>query len=389
MSSGQSFTHSATPILEGWLIKALRLVHSKKPGDQERLRKMYKDACENEAAVSRMTIAEALREPRDSSRSDTPEREPPVTTSTRIRPAPSFTDPQTVNTQSASTGDPLTVTTSANPSDNSASVGPSSVQSPAAGKTSKRTKVAFFNMFDPSSSSSMRPTSNPTVGKSALSSSNPSSVVIDLTTSPSYQSAVRPVDVLVPTTTTTTTATTDVSQSCHTVSSMPGSLNTTAIDLTVTESVTQAAGSSSSSSTTQDKLAGPADAHFVASLVADLTCCVCGKITPQPQLEPDGKTMSSNVLVECCQCGALYHQLCHQPPVLSSRGTNPQQWLCTNCIPVAEPTTLSDPVVLIETFSTDATSDVRLTPSPAPNTGARKRKAGLTSSAMSSSIRRL
>ncbi|KER25199.1 hypothetical protein X801_00929 [Opisthorchis viverrini] len=384
MSSGQSFTHSATPILEGWLIKALRLVHSKKPGDQERLRKMYKDACENEAAVSRMTIAEALREPRDSSRSDTPEREPPVSTSTRIHPAPPFTDPQTANTQSASTGDPITVTTSTNPSDNSV---PSAVQSSAAGKTSKRTKVAFFNMFDPSSSSSMRPTSNPAVVKSALSSSNPSSVVIDLTTSPSYQSAVRPVDVLVPANTTTTT--TDVSQSCHTVSSMPGSLNTTAIDLTVTESVTQAAGSSSSSSTTQDKLAGPADAHFVASLVADLTCCVCGKITPQPQLEPDGKTMSSNVLVECCQCGALYHQLCHQPPVLSSRGTNPQQWLCTNCTQVAEPTTLSDPVVLIETFSADATSDVRQIPSPGPNTGARKRKAGLTGSAMSSSIRRL
>ncbi|TGZ73811.1 hypothetical protein CRM22_001326 [Opisthorchis felineus] len=388
MSSGQSFTHSATPILEGWLIKALRLVHSKKPGDQERLRKMYKDACENEAAVSRMTITEALREPRDSSRSETPEREPPVNISTRIRPAPPFTDPQTANTQAASTGDSVMVTTSTNPSDNSASVGSSSVQSPAAGKTSKRTKVAFFNMFDPSSSSSMRPTSNPTVAKSGPSSSNPSSVVIDLTTSPSYQSVVRPADVLVPITTTTTT-TTDVSQSCHTVSSMPGSLNTTTIDLTVTESVTQAAGSSSSSSTTQDKLAGPADAHFVASLVADLTCCVCGKITPQPQLEPDGKTMSSNVLVECCQCGALYHQLCHQPPVLSSRGTNPQQWLCTNCIPVADATTLNDPVVLIETFSADATSDVRLTPSSAPTTGARKRKAGLTGSAMSSSIRRL
>lgn len=59
MSSSTSTT--GTNISEAWLVKALRLLHSQKPEDTARLRKLYKDACENEAAVTRITLAEALR----------------------------------------------------------------------------------------------------------------------------------------------------------------------------------------------------------------------------------------------------------------------------------------------------------------------------------------
>ncbi|VDP94990.1 unnamed protein product [Echinostoma caproni] len=51
--------------MEAWLIKALRLAHSKKPADQERLRRFYREVCDNESVASRITLADALREPRD------------------------------------------------------------------------------------------------------------------------------------------------------------------------------------------------------------------------------------------------------------------------------------------------------------------------------------
>lgn len=65
MALNPQYSHTTTPIIEAWLIKALRLVHSKKSSDRDKLRKFYKEACENEAQVVHMTIAEALREPRE------------------------------------------------------------------------------------------------------------------------------------------------------------------------------------------------------------------------------------------------------------------------------------------------------------------------------------
>lgn len=61
MSSTASPSSVGTNISEAWLIKALRLLHSQKPEDTARLRKLYKDTCENEATVARITLTEALR----------------------------------------------------------------------------------------------------------------------------------------------------------------------------------------------------------------------------------------------------------------------------------------------------------------------------------------
>lgn len=63
--SGLPYSYASTPIMETWLMKALRLAHSKKPADQERLRKFYREVCENESTASRITLSDALREPRD------------------------------------------------------------------------------------------------------------------------------------------------------------------------------------------------------------------------------------------------------------------------------------------------------------------------------------
>lgn len=54
-------------IMEAWLIKGLRLLHSQKPEDAARLRRFYREACENEAQVVRITLAEALRESKEDS----------------------------------------------------------------------------------------------------------------------------------------------------------------------------------------------------------------------------------------------------------------------------------------------------------------------------------
>ncbi|VDN41436.1 unnamed protein product [Dibothriocephalus latus] len=54
-----------TNIKEAWLIKGLRLLYSQKPEDGTRLRRFYKDACDNEAHVLRTTLSEALRESKE------------------------------------------------------------------------------------------------------------------------------------------------------------------------------------------------------------------------------------------------------------------------------------------------------------------------------------
>lgn len=160
----------------------------------------------------------------------------------------------------------------------------------------------------------------------------------------------------------------------------------------------KAAVSTSNASTT--------DAQLLAILVAELACCVCGKLTRQPQLEPDGKTMNANILIECVQCGALYHPMCHQPPVLTSSGVNQQGWLCGSCAPSAQKSG-EEPVLVGERIATTipATTEVPLpnqspactvvssnSPSvitPAPTVGARKRKSGLQSALSGPAFRRL
>ncbi|VDP96788.1 unnamed protein product [Trichobilharzia regenti] len=92
---------------------------------------------------------------------------------------------------------------------------------------------------------------------------------------------------------------------------------------------------------------------LAASLVADLVCRICGRLSQQPQLEPDKRTMNANVLVECIQCGSLYHQLCHQPMILMS--TSKQHWLCMHC---CRPTTDSVSI---------STSVIDMTPSSSSN----------------------
>ncbi|KAA3672502.1 uncharacterized protein DEA37_0014779 [Paragonimus westermani] len=168
----------------------------------------------------------------------------------------------------------------------------------------------------------------------------------------------------------------------------------TMVDLSVTESVTLASVTESlpicPSAGALTNAGGPnsdAGACLVASLVADLSCCVCGKLTRQPQLEADGKTMNANMLVECVQCGALYHQMCHQPPISSaSQPINPQEWRCGKCVyvPVLNSNivvsaSLSSPSAAVAIISDDPpVGNVELSATSLnTNTGARRRKAAL------------
>ncbi|VDP85617.1 unnamed protein product [Echinostoma caproni] len=163
-------------------------------------------------------------------------------------------------------------------------------------------------------------------------------------------------------------------------------------------------GSVRTNTSTSD--APTADNQLLAMLVAELACCECGKLTRQPQLEPDGKTMNANILVECVQCGALYHQMCHQPPVLTSSGTSHQDWRCGSCSTATaaatggdhpqttnQPTaTLTATVTDVAASKTSASAVVSSSPSATdlgPTVGARKRKAGLQSVLSGTGFRRL
>ncbi|VDQ04861.1 unnamed protein product [Trichobilharzia regenti] len=195
--NSSQYTHTTAPILEAWLIKALRLVHSKKPSDRDKLRKLYREACENEAQVAHMTIAEALREHREAvsvsssmnelnvptpssgstttttttastvatacvidSTNSTPTPTTPINATTHHPncdqvlnsvnnpPSPSPTSSVILNT-------PIT-TTGTNAATGSI---PSSIQS--TNRTAvKRNKVAFFNIFDIASSTASNNNNN-------------------------------------------------------------------------------------------------------------------------------------------------------------------------------------------------------------------------------------
>uniref|UniRef100_A0A1A9W5W4 Integrator complex subunit 12 n=1 Tax=Glossina brevipalpis TaxID=37001 RepID=A0A1A9W5W4_9MUSC len=56
----------------------------------------------------------------------------------------------------------------------------------------------------------------------------------------------------------------------------------------------------------------------------DLNCCVCGEMM----------FTATNRLIECCKCGALYHQECHKPLITDDEISDDQvqNWQCDNCV---------------------------------------------------------
>ncbi|CAH8633348.1 unnamed protein product [Schistosoma rodhaini] len=462
MALNPQYSHTTTPITEAWLIKALRLVYSKKPSDRDKLRKLYKEACENEAQVVHMTLAEALREPRDCNTTNYESNDRDTSTSThstqRTRVAQSVNDPSqsssssicTTTTNNIVTNDSMssmntsnsgtslyTTTSTSNPdqlissttttNNNSTSgiptspvIGTTMNSNPTINRANKRNKVAFFNIFDvASSTSSNSSTSNtPVVSKNntaqqslnqldnALSiesidftsttiqlctisstnddnqgiamdsvigntgttnnisiHSNLSNRIIDLTFTDNETASISPslanntttsannVAVTLPLTenkqmatgkvmnppTVNTTTTTTYIPTVSSVSPQPPSISSSSV-VTVIGALTKSSQDNSTFNTSTNNNAR----LLAASLVADLVCRVCGRLSQQPQLEPDNKTLNANVLVECIKCGSLYHQLCHQPLILMS--TPKQQWLCINCsISTTTNTTIFDP----------------------------------------------
>ncbi|EDW16576.1 integrator complex subunit 12 [Drosophila mojavensis] len=55
----------------------------------------------------------------------------------------------------------------------------------------------------------------------------------------------------------------------------------------------------------------------------DLNCCVCGEMVYK----------ATNRLIECSECGALYHQECHKPPITNEEAADDQVhiWQCDTC----------------------------------------------------------
>ncbi|CAH8592241.1 unnamed protein product [Schistosoma intercalatum] len=429
MALNPQYSHTTTPIIEAWLIKALRLVHSKKSSDRDKLRKFYKEACENESQVVHMTIAEALREPRECNTTNYESNDRDTSTSThstqRIRVTQSVNDPSqstsssicttttnnivtnesigSMNTNSSgtsmftttSTSYPdqiISSTTTATTNNNITSGIPTSpvigttTHSPnsTTNRANKRNKVAFFNIFDVASStpnnSSISNTPIVSKNNTAQRSSNQldntlsiesvdltftdngtasisSSLAINTTTSANAVAVTLPLSedkqmatgkVMNPPTVNTTTTSTIITTpttyipTVSSVSLQPPSLSSPVV--TVIGALTKSTQDNSSFNTnTTTTTNNNNNARLLAaSLVADLVCRLCGRLSQQPQLEPDNKTLNANVLVECIKCGSLYHQLCHQPLILMS--TPKQQWLCINCsITTTTNTTIFNP----------------------------------------------
>ncbi|KAM8706230.1 hypothetical protein ACLKA7_010497 [Drosophila subpalustris] len=77
----------------------------------------------------------------------------------------------------------------------------------------------------------------------------------------------------------------------------------------------------------------------------DLNCCVCGEIV----------FTATNRLIECSNCGALYHQECHKPPITNEEAADDQEhiWQCDTCCSkpstsrASASTAISTPTVVI------------------------------------------
>ena len=107
----------------------------------------------------------------------------------------------------------------------------------------------------------------------------------------------------------------------------------------------------------------PVGMEVMADLVADLMCCVCGRMTAaaEPDSSESNKVpITNNVLVECTRCRSLYHQLCHTPPVLTSPA--PPGWLCAKCSDASASTTPSSSSSLrrpVTSGPTDLSIDIK------------------------------
>ncbi|KAH9278765.1 hypothetical protein ECG_08844 [Echinococcus granulosus] len=274
MSSSTGPSSIGTNISEAWLIKALRLLHSQKAEDTARLRKLYKDTCENEAAVARITLAEALRmEPSGLKEENSSGSERGV-----VRPRISAQGP--LLTSESAQGDG------------------------GASKSSKST-----NFFDVTASTS-------SAHVSTISSKNQS---------PSSTTNVPLIPVV-------------VCQGKTIIAEQPSP-------------VVSGSGNGGEANSP------PVGMEVMEDLVADLMCCVCGRMTAAADHDVNEafptsieNPVTNNVLVECTRCRGLYHKLCHSPPLLTARV--PTGWLCSRC---------TDPSSLYKSrLSTSSSSDPAL-----------------------------
>ncbi|CAH8618398.1 unnamed protein product [Heterobilharzia americana] len=440
MSINSQYTHTTTPILEAWLIKALRLIHSRKASDRDKL---------------------PLREPREvvAASSESTERNnySPIHSTQRIRMPQSINETNSHIPSGISTTPNIPITidsASMVSSDNSgtlthitctinsdqpvgSSINSSTTTSLIVGNVihsslspsnstafrgSKRNKVAFFNIFDiaspaSSSSGSSTSTSNTTAvlsknntqrpsnqldnsinidsvdpattvqlcpfssvtstgvssgvtAEPAIGNSNSSNNIIDLTLTdndgPSISSS-----------STSSTVTASINPPLIEDCCSKDNLSNTRMNSTYMSTVTTpsssiqiapvSAGTNIVINSKQDTSSMNNSARLLAaSLVADLVCRICGRLSQQPQLEMDKKTMNANVLVECIKCGSLYHQLCHQPVILMSMPK--QQWMCMHCSTTTATTTsadlsLSSPVPVVTlTVSSDSSCSITTDP---------------------------
>ncbi|XP_011195443.2 integrator complex subunit 12 [Zeugodacus cucurbitae] len=85
----------------------------------------------------------------------------------------------------------------------------------------------------------------------------------------------------------------------------------------------------------------------------DLNCAVCGEMV----------FTATNRLIECSNCGTLYHQECHKPPITDEEASEGQEhnWQCDNCL--NKPSTskaagvvIEEPISLISKTKSSATS---------------------------------
>lgn len=101
----------------------------------------------------------------------------------------------------------------------------------------------------------------------------------------------------------------------------------------------------------------------------DLNCCVCGEMVYK----------ATNRLIECSECGALYHQECHKPPITNEEAADDQVhiWQCDTC--TNKPSTSRAAAIVIPT----ATPTVVIPDEPIPL--ATKSKSSVPSSRSSTS----
>ncbi|VDD82290.1 unnamed protein product [Mesocestoides corti] len=249
--AGLHFRKMSTPgtnATEAWLTKGLRLFYSQKPEDAARLRRFYKEACENEAAVLRTTLAEALRA--ESTRDESAGERGAARSKMTSLGAESAAPPRSPRLDQS---DLNSSTSSALPR-----------------------RASLINLFDVAGSVNGSSTAASPAAKVRNSSGSASVPLIPVVVCQGKTIIPEQPQVVVP---------------------------------------TNIGGASSP----------PVAMEAMADLVADLMCCVCGRMTAAE----DAGSQTNNVLVECSRCRGLYHQLCHSPPLI---GRAPTGWLCAKCV---------------------------------------------------------